>query len=111
MRIEEIKKGVSEGKRNAAAFAYAMYCRRQNINDEKQLIDSLNVWNQKNTPPLPEKELINVVKSSLKYKLKEREYKTEKTDEQNVIRISSIFLNDVLYEQGYNHEKNEVFFL
>lgn len=59
----EVKRGVQEGMRNSAAFFLARVYREMGLDPEEVLL-LLARWNQRNDPPLPERELRAVVKSA-----------------------------------------------
>ncbi len=60
--IAELKKGVSEGKRNISAFKLAKKYRNKGL-DIEDTTNLILVWNRKNSPPTDEQELINTVRS------------------------------------------------
>lgn len=108
------KEGVSEGKRNTTGFKLAISLRREGINNEQELLKELTDWNLKNNPPLEETELKQIISSSLKYEIKtknvEKKKYIEPADEEDVVRTSSIIINGIMYEQGYNPETQQVYF-
>jgi P4 family phage/plasmid primase-like protien len=65
-KIEEIKNGVNEGGgpfggRHLSAVALAgHYCARRKLT-KKAIISTMLSWNEKNTPPLPEREILRIV--------------------------------------------------
>jgi P4 family phage/plasmid primase-like protien len=65
-RIEEVKKGVAEGggpyggRHNAAVALAGHYCAHRRLSKNVILREMLS-WNAKNTPPLPEKEIVEIV--------------------------------------------------
>ncbi|GEM_PF-6706833 len=62
-----LEKGVSEGCRNNAAFIIATYLYKKGYGFEETLEELLK-WNKKNRPPLPERELVYVVKSVYRHR-------------------------------------------
>lgn len=58
-----------EGYRNNAAFIIATWLMNKGYTHEQTLATLLE-WNQKNKPPLPEKEIEYVVKSVYKHQYK-----------------------------------------
>jgi putative DNA primase/helicase len=65
-RIEEAKKGVAEGAgpyggRHNAAVALAGHYSSNRQRTKSQVLRALHAWNAKNTPPLPQKEINDIV--------------------------------------------------
>ena len=62
--LDEIIWGVGEGERNHVTAKYAGWLLRKNDGNEAITLDALLTWNQRNKPPLDEKE-IKVILSSI----------------------------------------------
>jgi|GEM_PF-419212 len=62
--IKSILDGVKEGRRDDTAFAYASYLKQKGI-PRDVIENSVQEWNKKNTPPLPENTIQVKVKSAL----------------------------------------------
>lgn len=63
--IDEIAKGVKAGNRNDSAYRYAAW-HKQNGRSQIETEDLLEEWNLKNSPPLPQSELMEIVRSAFK---------------------------------------------
>jgi len=63
ININELLDGVEEGRRNNSAIIIASYYRIKGFTKE-QAWEQLKLWNEKNKPPLPEKELQTVLDSA-----------------------------------------------
>lgn len=61
--VEELLLGVSEGSRNDAAAKYCGWLLNRNGGNTSIAWDALRTWNNRNRPPMPEKELKVVLES------------------------------------------------
>lgn len=61
--IEQLLKGVEEGERNEVGVRVASYLKNFRGLIRQTTLSRLNDWNAKNTPPLPENEILNTLKS------------------------------------------------
>lgn len=59
--------GVAKGQRNSTAFQHAAYLVKNLALTEGQAWTVLRVWNRKNTPPLPERELCQALRNARIY--------------------------------------------
>ena len=66
-KISEISRGVGEGSRNNAAFTMARFLRHTLGMEPGDGVHALAVWNQRNRPPLPERELAQIVEGVWRY--------------------------------------------
>lgn len=64
--LDRLLKGVSEGERNEAGIKIAGHLIGKN-NTWTVVVDSLRSWNQRNKPPLDNKELEGVIESARRY--------------------------------------------
>ena len=64
--IQEIAKGVLEGGRDDATFAYACHMIREGLFGEA-LRKVVNDLNEKHTPPLPDTDVTRIINSAIKY--------------------------------------------
>ena len=66
-RLRDLTQGVPAGRRNAAAFVWSRYLLNTLRMEPADALLALQIWNQRNTPPLYDDELESVLKSALKY--------------------------------------------
>ncbi len=60
-----LQEGMIKGERNATGFILSCFFKRQGENKEF-IKDKLLEWNEKNKPPLPNREIVSVIESSFK---------------------------------------------
>jgi hypothetical protein len=61
--VQDLKKGVSKGARNDSTFRLACEYRNKGL-DEEETLAILKVWNTRNNPILPQREIETCVKSA-----------------------------------------------
>lgn len=95
--FEEIEKGIAEGGRDDATFAYTCHCIRDLGLFGEPLNLKIEELNSRHKPPLPKSDLERIIKSAIKYegknipkKLKEiKDFKKkEEIDNQDPIKLS-----------------------
>ena len=93
--LREAMTGCSQGARNATATKIAGYYINKLSLDDTLVI--LQNWNKQNTPPLPDQELAQIVKSVARY---EPEKKKQRVD------ISNVYTADRMLEAYQEYMKN-----
>ncbi len=84
IRLIQIKQGVDSGTRNDAAFKLAIEYVNKGIEPEEINV-LMKEWNNKNSPPLEELELINCINSA--YSTQNRQLKEKETKSQSILGL------------------------
>ncbi len=84
IRLIKIKQGVDSGTRNNAAFKLAIEYVNKGIEPEEINV-LMKDWNNKNSPPLNELELINCINSA--YSTQNRQLKEKETKKQSILGL------------------------
>lgn len=81
--LADIIKGVSEGQRNNACFRYACHLFQQAKFDKETALHEIKRWNNTNSKPLPETELLNTFESAWTYRDNPEFVKKSKSDDED----------------------------
>jgi hypothetical protein len=65
INLEELLRGVQEGKRNLSTVILASYYRKKGLNFEDTL-EKVKEWNKNNKPPYPDNELVATVRGAFR---------------------------------------------
>ena len=80
--LSEIIRGVTEGQRNTACFRYACHLFQQAHFDKETALHEIRRWNQTNSKPLDERELLATFESAYTYRDNPDFVRREKDDDE-----------------------------
>lgn len=78
LRYHELRAGAGEGGRNTEAYKIAACCQNDFGLCENDTYHVISVWNQKNSPPLPESEIREVITKSKRYSAQTATYSKDR---------------------------------